>query len=139
MWVSLMAKKLKSLDKLSTAITEELKLYSSSVVEGMKKVNDECMEEFVSDTKRDAPISTMRRKGTFRKNITSKTLLDTPNKKVNVWYVKNPEYRLTHLLKNGHATRTGKRTKAQDFITPNYEKLEKNFEEGIKEVIERGY
>lgn len=134
-----MAKKPTSIEKLSTAITDELKLYSASVVEGMKKVNDESMKEFVSDTKRDAPQSKTSRRGTFMKHITSKTTLDTPNKKVNTWFVKNPEYRLTHLLKNGHATRNGDRVKAQDFITPNYEKLEENFEEGIKEVIKRGY
>lgn len=131
--------KLTSIDKLSSAISDELKLYSSSVVEGMKKVNDECMKEFVSDTKRDAPRSNLKRKGTFAKNITSKTTFETPNRKVNTWYVKNPEYRLTHLIKNGHAKRNGGRTKAQDFITPNYDKLDKNFEEGIKEVIKRGY
>lgn len=127
------------IDGLSKVINDELKLYSSSVVKGMKKINDECMEEFVSDTKRDAPRSKTKRSGKFAKNITSKTTLDTPNRKVNTWYVKNPEYRLTHLIKNGHATRNGGRTKAQDFITPNYNKLEVKFEEGIKEVIERGY
>lgn len=133
-----MAKTINS-DELVKVISDELKVYSASVTEGMKKVNDECMKEFVSDTKRDAPRSKSRRSGTFAKNITSETTLDTPNKKVNTWYVKNPEYRLTHLIKNGHATRNGGRTKAQDFITPNYNKLEKEFEEGIKEVISRGY
>lgn len=128
-----------SVEQISKAISNELKIYSSSVTKGMKKVNDECMEEFVSDTKGDAPRSNTRRSGTFAKNITSKTTLETPNRKVNTWYVKNPEYRLTHLIKNGHAKRNGGRTKAQDFITPNYNKLEKNFEEGIKEVIKRGY
>ena len=128
-----------TIDRLSQAINDELKIYSSSVVKGMKKVNDECMKEFVSDTKTDAPKSERKRKGTFAKNITSKTTLDTPNRKVNTWYVKDPEYRLTHLIKNGHAKRNGGRTKAQDFITPNYNKLEEKFEEGIKEVIERGY
>ena len=128
-----------SVEQISKAISNELKLYSSSITEGMKKVNDECMKEFISDTKRDAPKSTSKRRGTFAKNITSKTTLETPNKKVNTWYVKDPEYRLTHLIKNGHAKRNGGRTKAQDFITPNYDKLEKNFDEGIKEVINRGY
>ena len=127
------------IEQLSNAITDELKVYSSSVTAGMKKINDECMKEFVSDTKRDAPKSNLKRRGTFSKNITSKTTLETPNKKVNVWYVKDPEYRLTHLIKNGHAKRNGGRTKAQDFITPNYNKLEEKFEEGIKEVISRGH
>ena len=128
-----------SVEQISKAISNELKLYNSSVTEGMKKINDECMKEFVSDTKRDAPKSNLKRKGTFAKNITSKTTLETPNRKVNTWHVKDPEYRLTHLIKNGHAKRNGGRTKAQDFITPNYDKLEKNFDEGIKEVINRGY
>ena len=128
-----------SIEQISKAISNELKIYSTSVTEGMKKVNDECMKEFVSDTKQEAPRSNTKRSGTFAKNITSKTTLETPNKKVNTWYVKNPEYRLTHLIKNGHAKRNGGRTKSQDFITPNYNKLEKNFEEGIKEVISRGY
>jgi len=128
-----------STNNISQAISNELKIYSASVTKGMKKVNDESMKEFVSDTKKDAPRSKTRRKGTFAKHITSKTTLDTPNRKVNTWYVKDPEYRLTHLIKNGHAKRNGGRTKAQDFITPNYNKLEEKFEEGIKEVIERGY
>lgn len=128
-----------SVEQISKTISNELKLYSSSVTEGMKKLNDECMKEFVSDTKRDAPKSNLKRKGTFAKNITSKTTFETPNRKVNTWHVKDPEYRLTHLIKNGHAKRNGGRTKAQDFITPNYDKLEKNFDEGIKEVISRGY
>lgn len=128
-----------SVEQISKAISNELKLYSSSVTDGMKKINDECMKEFVSDTKRDAPRSNSKRSGRFAKNITSKTTFETPNRKVNTWYVKDPEYRLTHLIKNGHAKRNGGRTKAQDFITPNYNKLEKNFEEGIKEVINRGY
>ena len=133
-----MAKRI-SPEQISKAISNELKLYSSSVTNGMKKVNDDCMKKFVSDTKKEAPRSNTKRSGTFAKNITSKTTLETPNKKVNTWYVKDPEYRLTHLIKNGHAKRNGGRTKAQDFITPNYNKLEENFEEGIKEVISRGY
>lgn len=124
------------LDNLSKAITEELKLYGAEVTEGIKKKNDECMKQFVKDTKNDAPKG---RRKKFYKHISSKTTVNTPNKKVNTWYVKDPEYRLTHLIKNGHAKRNGGRTKAQDFITNNYEKMEKNFEEGVKEVIQNGY
>jgi hypothetical protein len=123
-------------DNLSAAINNELKLYSSEVVAGMKKANDKCMKEFVEDTKRDAPRG---RRQKYYKNITSKTTLDTPNRKVNTWYVKDPEYRLTHLIKNGHVTRKGGRTKKNDFIDKNYEKLEKDFEKEVKEVIQNGH
>lgn len=125
------------IERISEEINNELKLYSSNVVEGMKKVNDKCMKEFVKDTKKDAPVG--NREKHYYQHITSKTTLDTPNRKVNTWYVKDPEYRLTHLLKNGHATKKGGRTKAKDFITPNFEKLEKDFENGIKEVIKNEY
>ena len=124
------------LDNLSKAIADELKLYGAEVTEGIKKKNDECMKQFVKDTKKDAPQG---RRKEFYKHISSKTMVDTPNKKINAWYVKDPEYRLTHLIKNGHAKRNGGRTKAQDFITNNYEKMEKNYEEGIKEVIQNGH
>lgn len=129
--------KIISTNEIVQTISNELKVYSTEVTEGIKKVNDECMEEFVADTKRDAPRG--RRKNHYFRNITSKTTYETPNKKVNTWYVKDPEYRLTHLIAFGHATRNGGRTKAQDFITPNYNRLEQNFEEGIKEVIKNGH
>ena len=72
--------RLTSINGLSAAINDELKLYSSEVVAGMKKANDKCMKEFVEDTKRDAPKG---RRQKFYKNISSKTTLDTPNRKVN--------------------------------------------------------
>lgn len=122
-------------DNLSKAIADELKLYSSEVTEAVKRKNDECMKQFVKSTKEDAPKGKRKR---FYKHITSKTTVETTNKKVNTWYVKDPEYRLTHLLKNGHATRSGGRTKAQDFITNNYTKMEKDYENGIKEAIQNG-
>lgn len=123
-------------ERLSEEINNELRIYSESITKGIKKANDDCMKEFVNDTKRDAPKGTRKK---FYKNITSKTTLNKPNRKVNTWYVKDPEYRLTHLIKNGHAKPNGGRTKANDFITPNYNKLENEFENKVKEVIENGH
>ena len=119
---------------LVKVIHDDLNLYSKQVTENIKKANDECTKEFVKDTKRDAPRG-RRKKKKYYTHITSSTILDTPNEKINVWHVKNPEYRLTHLLKNGHATMNGGRTKSQDFITKNYDKLSKNFEKKVEEAI----
>lgn len=124
-----------NIDDLSDAIMEELTLYHQSIDDGIKKVVNECSNQFVKDTKRDAPRGARQK---FYKNIARKNVVNKPHAYTDVWYVKDPEYRLTHLIKNGHATRDGGRTKAQDFITPNYEKMEKKLENGIKEVIESG-
>lgn len=126
-----------STNKISQAISNELKIYSADVTEGIKKANDETMKEFVDDTKRDAPRGA--RKKHYYNFISSQTTFESPNKKVNTWYVKDPEYRLTHLIAFGHATRNGGRTKAQDFLTNNYNNLEKNFEERVEEVIKNGH
>lgn len=126
------------LNSLNSTISNELKLYSKNIVEGIKDVIDDCTEEFVKDTKQDAPRGN-RKKKKYYTHITSKTIVNTSNSKTNIWYVKDPEYRLTHLLKNGHATRNGGRTKAQDFITPNYEKMEQKLSKETEEVIANGY
>lgn len=129
--------------KLSKVISDELKLFSSDVVEGMKYVNDECTKKFVKNTRKDAPRG-HRKSGQYYSHIASKTTINTPNEKVNVWYVRSPEYRLTHLLKDGHKIKNktnGKvygRTKGNDFLEKNYDILEKEYLEGVKEVIENG-
>ncbi len=132
-----MARKV-TIDELCACISEELKGYCDSVITGIKKANDECMQEFVKDTKKHAPRG-YRKIKKYYTHIASKTKVDTPNRKVNVWYVKKPEYRLTHLLKNGHMTANGKRTKPQDFITPSYEKMVAKYSQKVEEVIKNGH
>lgn len=114
---------------------EELNIYHDDIDKGMREVISDCSSEFVKDTKQDAPKGDRKK---FYKSIAKKNLLNKPHQYVDVWYVKDPEYRLTHLIKNGHATVNGGRTKAQDFITPNYEKMEEKLDKGLKEVIENG-
>lgn len=129
--------------KLNQAISDELKLFSSDVIEGMKRVNDECTKKFVKNTRKDAPRG-CRKKGHYYTHITSKTIIDTPNEKVNVWYVRSPEHRLTHLIKDGHKIKNkpnGKvygMTKGNNFLEKDYNILEKEYVEGVQEVIENG-
>ncbi|MCL1789952.1 MAG: hypothetical protein FWG40_01125 [Peptococcaceae bacterium] len=125
-----------SINDLSAALSKELKEYGLRATAGVKRAVDKSTKIFVDDTKRDAPVG---RRGKFSRSPTSKTLNETKNGKTNVWYVRSPEGSLSHLLKNGHRTRSGGRTRAQDFITANFEQLERNLEIDIKEVLEDGY
>lgn len=125
-----------SVDNLSDAIMEELTMYHKNLNKGFKKVIDECTDEFVKNTKANTPKG---RRKKFYKYISKKNVVDKAYKYTNLWFVKDPEYRLTHLIKNGHSTRSGGRTKANDFITPNYEKMEKKLGKETEEVIRRGY
>lgn len=127
--------KLVDIDKLSDEIKEALDSYNKEITEGIKTKTKDAMDEFVKLTKSDAPVG---RRNKFNKNITSKKTYSGISGDTYTWYVKDPEYRLTHLLKNGHATRNGGRTKADDFITNNYNKVEEKYLKDIEEVIKNG-
>ena len=100
----------------------------------MKLSAKKASTELVKLTKQDSPV----RSGRFKKSIASKKLLETNRSISYLWYVKSPEYRLTHLIKNGHQTKNGGRTKANDFITKNYNSVETQYEKDVENVIKNG-
>ena len=58
--------------------------------------------------------------------------------KINTKNVKDPEYRLTHLLANGHKKRNGGTVKGNTYLHKNTEEAKKKFISGVKELVRNG-
>jgi hypothetical protein len=120
---------------------EFMKLMESQEPEIRKIASEEAKksaQKLVDDTKSSAPREAgSKRSGTYAKHIAMKELEGDSLQVGSMWYVKAPDYRLTHLLINGHLTRNGRMTKAKDFLTEPTKKNEEEFVNNVKERIEK--
>lgn len=130
-----------SVDALVSKISEELTYYQQSVID--KAVQDEtkkAMKTLVQKTKETAPVG--KRRKHYKDNITSKVLHKSARgygvRYRELWYVKGPDYRLSHLLNNGHALRNGGRFDGTKFITNATEEVESAYLEQLEKAIEKG-
>lgn len=130
-----MAKTIKP-EQLSDAIQEELKNYNNVVIKGIKDESKKAMDDLVSRTKASAPVG--KRRKHYRDSISSKLTKNTPLKAIYTWFVKGSDYRLSHLLNNGHALRNGGRYAGTQFITKAYNAVEKDYTEAVERVIKNG-
>lgn len=118
-----------SIDGLADAIMKNLQEYTDDVTEGIKKAEDITAKECKENLKEDSPKKT----GKYAKGW--KTTVNFENQYEKRTTIHNKEYRLTHLLEDGHATRNGGRTKAFPHIKKNEEKANADFEKRVEEVI----
>lgn len=140
-WVSSMSNKRIKPGELGSAIEQELTVYSEGINEGLAEVTTASMQELVKQTKATAPRG--KRHGQFRKNIAAdySRLKKRGAGGRNIgatWYVKAPDYRLTHLIVKGHATKDGGRTRANPFLQNALDKVLPEYERGIEEVLKNG-
>ena len=124
-----------------SALSEELTDYQRSVVD--KVVAEETkksMKNLVEKTKATAPVG--NRTKHYRDNISSKVLNKSNSgfglNYSELWYVKGSDYRLSHLLNNGHALRDGGRYEGTQFITKATSEIETAYLENLKKAIENG-
>ena len=112
--------------------------YGESVMEKVRKAVDLTTKELVKETKRTAPKKAVggRPAGTFANHISSKKMLNTKMAYSTVWYVRSPEYRLAHLLNNGHALRQGGHWPGTGFLTEASQTHAKSFEKRVKQAIQ---
>ena len=121
---------------LSAVINEALLDYSEDVTKGLKKEVKSATKKLVDKTKANAPIG--KRKKHYKDNITSKTTTETPKQLEKIWYVKSNDYRLTHLINNGHQSRNGGRVKGTNFLSNAVDEVIPEFEKKIEEIIKNG-
>lgn len=130
-----MSKKITT-EKISDSIMDELLFYGNSIVLGMNDKARKAVNDLVKRTKDTAPVG--KRSKHYKDSITSKKIPADRLTVTYVWYVKSPEYRLSHLLNNGHVTRNGGYVKGTGFIAKAEKEAIEQFEKGIEEVIKNG-
>lgn len=128
--------------EFGAAMVQALELYDKEVQEGIAQVTEKWTLELVRKTKATAPKGP--RNGQFKKNITA-NFRDLRQAKAlqqrdvhGIWYVKAPDYRLTHLIVHGHATKDGGRTRANPFLQNALDTVLPEYEKGIEEVLKNG-
>lgn len=128
---------------LGAQLEQVLTIYSEDINEKLREVTRESMKQLVKETKATAPRG--RRNGQYRKQITAdytglkQSARGLRGQDVSAtWYVKAPDYRLTHLIVNGHATRNGGRTSANPFLHNAREKVVQEYEQKVQEVLSNG-
>lgn len=125
-----------SIEGLADAIEKELTIYSKEITEGVKRETKKSVTRLVKKTQETAPVG--RRNKHYRDNIASRKLAETDRGVTYQWYVKGSDYRLSHLLENGHANRDGGRTEGTHFIKKASDPILEEYEKAIEEVCRNG-
>lgn len=128
-----MSKKI-SISNLSDEIQTELNKYAGSIIGDIKKLAEETTKELEENTKRDSPVRT----GEYKKHISYKKTYESATAIRYTWYVKDPEYRLTHLIAKDHKKRNGGTVKGNNYLSKNVDLAEKNFIKGVEQIIQNG-
>lgn len=123
------------IDNLADTIVETLSNYTQDVADEVKKAIDVVADETNEEIKNH--ITFKQHTGKYVKAFRIKTSYEDRFEKRKTWYVANGQYRLTHLLENGHALRQGGRTQAFPHIRFGEELAQKRLEELTKEAIEK--
>ena len=125
------------IDELTREINEILEEYNDEIIDSTKETVDEVSKEAHKIVKENAPVETGKseRKGKYKKSLKVKTIVESFTEKKNVIYASGEEYRLTHLLENGHKLAKGGETRKIPHFKYGNDYVHKNLAKRIKNKI----
>lgn len=123
----------KSIDpsQLGSAISDLLGVYHEDIVERLNAAGVRAIKKLVAVTRRTAP----RESGRYAKSITHKAVVKVGGCKTFIWGAKDPEYRKTHLLVNGHLGPDGRRVPGNPFLEKALDTVLPEYEADVEEVL----
>jgi len=121
---------------IGDALHRELTIYSQEITNIVKQEAKAHMTDLVKETKKTAPVG--NRQKHYRDSIKSKKTSENDRGASYTWYVEGSDYRLSHLLENGHALRDGGRTEGTHFIERASEPIIADYIAKVEEAIRNG-
>lgn len=127
--------------ELGTGIGDVLSSWTADVQYGVKYITNEKAEKLKVAIKNNSPVSwkKTKRRGKYKRSWRIKTTKDTFSEYERTVYAGGSEYRLTHLLENGHKiVKKGKAvgtSPPKTHIAPVAEKIKSEYYSEIKSLI----
>lgn len=130
--------------ELAAALEAQLSKYNEEVNDKIVEAVDQSITKLVKLTKATAPRG--KRRGHFADSIAAEKSELTRAKKgahsglhgrvvSATWYVKAPDYRLTHLIVHGHDKKGGGRTRTNPFLQNAIDQVVPEYENAIEEAL----
>ena len=119
------------IDDFLEAVQGELTEYANEVTEYVKESVKDVAKETVKEVKRRSPV----RSGAYKKSWGQTQIYEGPGG-IRITIHNKKHYRLTHLLENGHALKSGGRTRAFPHIKPAEDFAARDLEKKVKVKVE---
>ena len=122
--------------ELASAIAESLEEYAGLLQLDLEESVDAVSKETVAEIRKDVK-SKFGGTGDYAKSWASKKDVGSTTEYSRTLYVKDPHYRLTHLLEFGHAKVNGGRVEGRPHIAPAEQRAATKLERRLLDAIKR--